>query len=41
MNKFQGKGGYEIANTIKDNKNLEVFDISFNNIGGGAKTKDL
>ena len=40
MNKFQGKGGLQIANTLRENRNLEVFDISFNNIGGGAKTKD-
>ena len=39
-NKIRGPGGYEIANTIQENRNLEVFDISFNHIGGGIATKD-
>ena len=33
FNKFLGKGGYDICNEIKINRNIEVFDISFNNIG--------
>lgn len=38
FNKILGKGDLDIANVIRDNKNLEVYNISFNNIGEGIPT---
>lgn len=32
-NKIQGEGGMAIANGLKDNKGIQIFDISFNSIG--------
>lgn len=39
-NKIQGRGGYQIAKLLKKNKNIKVFDISFNSIGGGLSGVD-
>ena len=34
-NKLFGKGGMLIAEVLEQNRNIKIFDISFNSIGGG------
>ena len=40
-NRIMGKGGMLIAEKLKENKNVEILDISFNAIGGGKITADV
>jgi hypothetical protein len=39
-NNLRYKGGIRIAKALKENNTLEVFDISFNNIGGGFQNNE-
>ena len=38
-NKVLAKGGIQICKAVENNKNMQVFDISFNNIGSKVDKK--